>query len=222
MKRIILIMSAVIALAGCKTDLIINADTSKLNSDDPINTTANLNVEVASCQDYEDSRLESKSLIEAKSEINRIIPKSEYKECYKKKFDSFAIFKIPVIIGGVKKGQQYDEGTFYVGAQPENKSQLFLIVPKEIKSKLKSSKNELSSVGGNDLNITINLKNDTDSNFDFKPYAVFIDDNPYPYSYNQYYSLNKGAMMKIKLSDVSVAYALSDNQLGVRILDTAN
>ncbi len=60
----------------------------------------NIDIEVSSCNDYEDSRKESKNLIELKQKVPTIFKNAEYVECYRKKFDSYAHFTIPVAVQG--------------------------------------------------------------------------------------------------------------------------
>ncbi|HED5887992.1 TPA: hypothetical protein R5S02_003183 [Salmonella enterica] len=90
-----------LALSGCKIDLSTTVNMDDVTSKQHSATTADLNFEVAACNDYEDSRKESRSLIEAKGEVPGIFNGAEYVECFNKKFTSYAHFRVPVEVGAV-------------------------------------------------------------------------------------------------------------------------
>ena len=71
---------------------------STLNVDNQART-AILNIEVPGCSSYEDSRQESKALIDLKLKIPQVFNGAQFKECYKVKMDSVASFVIPVYFG---------------------------------------------------------------------------------------------------------------------------
>lgn len=206
--RALPVMFICLALTGCKTDLMTPITVSQLLADTPGKVMADLQVEVVSCESHEDSRLESDTLLKAKAEVINILPKAEFVECYTKRMDSFAHFKTPVVVGKGKGVKEMDSSYFYILSNPDSKLLAGVRVPEEIKKKLELSKKKAFGVGSNDFNIIINLKNDTDSVFDFAPLALYIDGNPLISSYGRAISLSKGGVVNIKLSDVSVSSAL--------------
>lgn len=101
MRKIITLSLLALALAGCKTDVKTSITTDQLSSSNHSVVDGNILVQVLSCSSYEDSRLESRSLIEAKAKVASILADSEYIECYDKQMKSYASFKIPVGVGAV-------------------------------------------------------------------------------------------------------------------------
>ncbi|ASG88403.1 DUF7424 family protein [Salmonella enterica] len=91
----------VLALTGCKVDLSTTVDLADVLSEQHKATTADLNFEVAACNNYEDSRKESDSLIRMKAKVPTIFDGAEYVECYAQKFQSFAHFRVPVDVGAL-------------------------------------------------------------------------------------------------------------------------
>ncbi|MCA6954836.1 DUF7424 family protein [Pectobacterium polaris] len=222
MKKInaILVFSAGLLLSGCKTDLIVPVNLSQLQSKNSSSQNAEINVEVPSCQSYEDSRLESSSLRDAKSEIALILPKSKYIECYKKKMESFARFEMPVSLIAASKDDKLSQDDFYILSQKDIGVELAVRVPEKVKSEIEKSKKRTFGVGGNDFNIIVKLKNDTDEPFKFSPLASFIEDYPIVSSNGYPITIGKGESITIKLSDVSVAASLDKRFKAARVLDT--
>lgn len=101
MKKIFMVAVISSLLVGCKVDLETKINTDDLLSSEQKIVKGDINFEVSSCNDFEDSRKESKSLIELKNKVPTIFKDAEYVECYKQKFDSFAHFSIPVGVGKV-------------------------------------------------------------------------------------------------------------------------
>ncbi|EJD6411204.1 hypothetical protein M0L70_RS16145 [Providencia rettgeri] len=99
MKKSIAVLAAIVLLSGCKVDVVAKVNTDDLLSLDHKIVQGNINVEVPSCNDFEDSRKESKSLIQIKEKLPTIFKTVEFKECYKQKFNSYASFSVPVGIG---------------------------------------------------------------------------------------------------------------------------
>ncbi|MBI1074439.1 hypothetical protein MLT67_12105 [Escherichia coli] len=103
MMKKYLVLCLALALTGCKVDLATTVDLADIQSEQHKSTTADLNFEVAACNDYEDSRKESDSLIKIKSQIPTIFTNAEFVECYQKKFESFAHFRVPVDVGALSE-----------------------------------------------------------------------------------------------------------------------
>ena len=101
MKKIVVLSLFAFIIAGCKTDVKTSITTDELASSEHTNVDGNILVQVLSCSSYEDSRVESRILIEAKTKVASILADSEYIECYDKQMKSYASFKIPVGVGAV-------------------------------------------------------------------------------------------------------------------------
>ncbi|HEK3213102.1 TPA: hypothetical protein ACNV0S_001153 [Proteus mirabilis] len=105
MKKIFMVAVISSLLVGCKVDLETKINTDNLLSSEQNIVKGDINFEVSSCNDFEDSRKGSKSLIELKNKVPEIFRDAEYVECYKQKLNSFAHFSIPVGVGKVEDGQ---------------------------------------------------------------------------------------------------------------------
>ena len=69
-----------------KVDLETKINTDNLLSSEQNIVKGDINFEVSSCNDFEDSKeKESKSLIELKNKVPEIFQDAEYVECYKQK-----------------------------------------------------------------------------------------------------------------------------------------
>ncbi len=66
MKKIFMVAVISSLLVGCKVDLETKINTDNLLSSEQSIVKGDINFEVSSCNDFEDSRKESKSLIELK------------------------------------------------------------------------------------------------------------------------------------------------------------
>lgn len=217
MKKLLLASGMALALFGCKTDLETTVTVSQLSSPTPTEILSDLNVEVIDCRDFEDSRKESESLVQVKSEIAKILPKATFVECYSKELQSYAHFKTPVIAGLLKKGQTYDPSSFYLAEQLNSQFALYIVIPEELKAKIEKAKQtDDLGIGIGDLSIKINLVNDTDGDYVYFPLAAYLNGNPVVLSADL--TLKKGKKVQIKLSDVSVASALYKGRLTTEIL----
>lgn len=108
MRKVVILGAVVVsalALNGCKIDMGASIPLSGLLGSELKTGSADLYVEVPACNSYEDSRQPSKGLVDAKNEIAKIIPESEFKECFQKKFNSFASFSVPIAYGPANKGR---------------------------------------------------------------------------------------------------------------------
>lgn len=114
MKKTILLSMLALIIAGCKADVGTAITTDDLTGAGQKEMISNVLVEVVSCTDYQDSRNESRSLIEAKSQIGRVLRNSEYVECYDKKMKSYASFDVPVAVGSGRDGLEFMDSDIYI------------------------------------------------------------------------------------------------------------
>ena len=192
MKQLLVLLSCCVLLSACKVELSPSVNLSDLSSETPKTIKSDLTLEVTACGDYQDSRKESSSLIEAKQKITEIFPNAEYVECYKEKFDSKALFKIPVVVGGKQPAGdiQITNGNWGDG--------MIVLVSKELSNKMSNMKK--SPAGKLDFDIKINLNNDSGNERNISANAVYIDNDPI--LINQY--LLQTGTHTFKLSDVSI------------------
>lgn len=191
MKKLILIAVAFV-LFGCKVDLSTDVNYSDVVSDEPKTIDANLIVEVMSCSDYQDSRKESETLIEAKKMVLSIFDEAKYVECYREKMNSKAVFKISITVGGKDK-----TGDIQISAP--DKTTILVQVSDQFVNMVNSSKNK--SIINIKPNLSFSIKNDINKEIDFSIYGVFINGDGYSYALA---SIPPESAPNIKLSNASI------------------
>ncbi|HAO24370.1 MULTISPECIES: hypothetical protein [unclassified Methylophaga] len=200
MKKTILLPIFLI-LSACKVDTVIDVSTDQLRNETPENLTASLYLEIPSCNDYEDSRRESDSLVNAKAKTPQLFKGAEYVECFTQKMDTWAHFKIPVAIIKDSRSPVTDLNLV------SNEFTLMGMAAKEDFVKRLEDENSRSYVS-NDYYIEINLK--TNEEFDIKVISAYLQDHPYTIGTGTF---KKDATIKISLSDVSIDQLLTDHQV---------
>ncbi|WP_392563859.1 hypothetical protein RHO13_11605 [Orbus wheelerorum] len=198
MKKTVVIASILLILAGCKVEITTPVNISELNNNTKKIVESQLDVEVASCNDFKDSRKESESLIEAKSSISKIFPKAEFIECYREQFDNKAAFKIPVTVGS-KDG---DISIYHISSSNSN----YVAISENLQNKIKEFKKK--SFDKIEPSITILLKNDTDVEQSVAVYSAYINGNGFPLGT---LTLKEGNVISIKLSDASIDSIMKRN-----------
>lgn len=119
MKKFLVIALSTILLSGCKVDMSTSINTDDLLSNQHKLISGNLSIEVPSCNDFEDSRKDSKTLADLKVKIPTVFTNAEFKECYKQKFNSFASFEIPIGIGSFRGDHQSVNSEVYIFSTDE-------------------------------------------------------------------------------------------------------
>lgn len=172
MKRKILLFISIFILFGCKVDVSADVNISDLFNNQHKMVAADINFEVPSCNDFDDSRNDSKSLIELKNTMPSIFRDSKFVECYKSKFDSFAHFKIPVSVGSADSPEKINDTDIILSSSKENKviASIYLNdgLIKRIKQYEKKSRTKL------DFNISITLHKDIKEPLLAKQLSVFV------------------------------------------------
>lgn len=201
--KIILASLATLLIAGCKTTVQTEVTLSELLGGETKALPGALYVEVASCNDYQDSRKPSSSLIEAQQQIPGIFKDAEYVECFRQKMDSYAHFKMPIYLDKDKDGKTASND--HINLVSNNSVLLSVVVPDALQKKVEAAKNKPlgSSI---DMRVTIKIKNDTGNEFKFNAISAFVDDSPIVYSG---ITAHKDGEFVVKLSDVSVQAALT-------------
>lgn len=196
MKKLLTLSLCSIALTACKTEIEKDISLQKLFTQPVQEETALLNVEIFSCNNREDSRLESDDLIKIKSKIPTVFKNAKYKECYSKRANSFAIFEIPVAVGKEDETKKIENDIAIISNDK---------FPMRIRSSGELSKNirnflKSEFIPNFDFNITLNVINDTDKEQNFNVYSAYIDDSPVSIAP---IDLKKGEKLKIRLSNAS-------------------
>ncbi|ABP60332.1 hypothetical protein [Enterobacter sp. 638] len=201
---------AIITLTGCKIEMSSDVPVSALLADDIKTGTAELYVEVPSCDDYEDSRKPSKSLIDAKNQISEIFVDSQFKECFKKKFDSIASFTLPVAYGPDSK---VNKDTPQVRVLYNEKNYVYFDLGSGLKAKINGAKNKPSISGGfspSDVSIFINIVNDTGKDIKANYASTYVAGTPIIYADGLVLPKSKNTVLK--LSDVSTSVIFDSSQ----------
>lgn len=207
MKRTTKIALAVlcsILVAGCKTTVETEVSLSDLLNSPTKQLGGNLLVEVPACQSHEDSRQPSKLLLDIQQAVPGIFSDAKYEECYRKGFDSFARFSLPIFLDKDMDGKLASAS--HINLISNEKGLLAVGVPDSIKAKIKHAQKK-SAVGKLDLQFVIKVNNDTGKDVPFSALAVFIDQSPHVFSR---LTTKAGGSFLVTLSDVSAKAAVED------------
>ncbi|MNX47304.1 hypothetical protein D3C86_778550 [compost metagenome] len=191
-------------IAGCKTTVETEVNLSDLLSSPTKQLAGNLLVEVPACQSHEDSRQPSKLLLDVQQAVPGIFSDAKYEECYRKGFESFARFSIPIILDKDMDGKLASAS--HINLMSNEKGLLSVGVPEGIKAKISSAQKK-SPVGKLDLKFAIKVKNDTGKDLPFSALAVFIDQGPHVFSN---LTSKAGGSFLVTLSDVSARAAVEN------------
>ncbi|EBI3714167.1 DUF7424 family protein [Salmonella enterica] len=148
----------VLALTGCKVDLSTTVDLADILSEQHKATTADLNFEVAACNDYQDSRKESDSLVEMKAKVPTIFDGAEYVECYTQKFQSLAHFRIPVDVGALTENPKLavPDADVFVTSQKEDGLIAAIYLSDKVRKKLENAQKRTPIDFNYSIDVTIN------------------------------------------------------------------
>ena len=200
MKKFLVIALSTILLSGCKVDMSTSINTDDLLSNQHKLISGNLSIEVPSCNDFEDSRKDSKTLADLKSKIPTVFTKAEFKECYKQKFNSFASFEIPIGVGSFREDNQLVDAEVYIFST--NDMYIGALMDKGTVSRMDSLKKTMPA--NLDLELTLNIvkgKQPIPKTLLMGAYVTNANVNNVPAIMNLLTIGPDGA--KLKLSDVS-------------------
>ena len=155
-------------------------------------------VEVAACDDFEDSRQPSDSLVEAQELIPRIFPDAEYVECYEKMFEATARFST-LIMFDREVNQEFDSQS-HVNIFSGGKTFLMMVgMPESIRQSIQRADDD--SYVSLDYGMTITMVNDTTEEVSFSVVAAYVGGIP---SVSGSWNVAPGGAFDLRLSDVSV------------------
>jgi hypothetical protein len=185
-----------VGISGCKIEVEKQVSLKQLLNNEPASEIGYLNVEVAGCHDYEDSRKPSDSLVEAQEKIPQIFPNAKFKECYTKKMDSFASFEIPVFVGKYEQGKTKTDDINVLSDDDDLKVATSANTAKAIAKQAKYD----SSL---ELGVYIEVVNDLDKDVTLDLSSVYVNGKtPVPVPDGNM-KLEKGKSVQLKLSNVS-------------------
>ena len=184
MKRVISVVAISVLLAGCKVDIEAETNYADIQSLEHKLITGDVYFEVSSCNDFDDSRKESKSLIRLKKAIPEIFSNAEYVECFKKQMTSYAYYKIPVGVGrfgdGAKKTDAeiniYSDGNILIGVSMED----------SLIAKIKAQEKESLSKFKFGVSMKVNGDKKPVTAYIVSAYAAQGDDKLYPLPISKY------------------------------------
>lgn len=203
LKNVFFVFLVSLGLAACNATIETEVSIQQLLDKKATVTNGLLNVEVAACADYEDSRKPSNSLIEAQENIPKVFKDAEYKECFKKRFDSFASFSVPLYFDFKQDGKM--ESSEHVNLISMDILVLTIGIPDLIRERIESLEKTSHGVSAIDLDVQILVKNDTDKDFPVQVLSAYIDDSPVIFAD---FSIATGESHTFKLSNVSVDDAM--------------
>lgn len=184
-----------VLLIACQHQLVVPVKLSQLSAPDPIEVSATMSIELPGCNDYKDSRIKSKSLMQTIQFFEQAVPEAKFLECYRKDFDSLADFSVPVHLGGIAKGG-------LVAIYSSSNSLLIVNANAKrianIKAQAKQSNRRFNT---SDIQLTIDLVNDTGRPIDDVPVlATYVDGIPFDW---QSINIPENASASLTLSNVS-------------------
>ncbi|MDY7522456.1 hypothetical protein SBO61_30755, partial [Bacillus thuringiensis] len=156
MKKLTFVALSVLALSGCKVDVSTEVNLDDVQSHEHKLAKGDINFEVSSCKDFEDSRIESKSLKELKETIPSIVRGAQFVECYDKRMDSFAHFTVPVGVGRFGEQAKEQDADIYIFSQGDILAGVYM--DKNLIQKIK--KHEKDAIGSFDFSISVKVNSD--------------------------------------------------------------
>jgi hypothetical protein len=211
-KFVLSMIVITLILTGCKATVETEVSLQDILESKTKTISGDLYVEVAACNNYEDSRKPSDSVVKSQQIIPSIFADAKYIECFSKKFDSFAHFSIPVVLDKDKDGKFASES--HVNIISNSESLLTIGIPQSIKANMERVKNNSFGINSFDLKVNIKINNDTGKEFPFKVVAAYVEGQPY--IFGNLTSKKNGAFV-ITLSDVSVSSAM-ENETAIVLL----
>ncbi len=199
-----LFISTIVLLTGCKASLEAQVNLSDLLSSKTKDITGDLYLEVTTCSSYKDSRQESSSLIKAKNTVPHVFLGAKYIECFRKEFESFAHFQLPIKLDKDHDGKLASDSQLNIISN--SKELLTVGIPRLINKKIENVKNESYTTKDLELVFQIKVVNDTGRDHPFVVFSSYLNGSPYTYGNS---NSKAGSSFVVKLSDVSVDQAIS-------------
>lgn len=91
-------------LQSCENTLVIPVKMSQVLSESPTMVNATITMQVSACVMQSDSSLQSAALAKTIEYARKLLPAAQYDRCFRKNISHFAVFSVPVQIGGSMGG----------------------------------------------------------------------------------------------------------------------
>ena len=212
MNKFLLLVLIGFLFAGCKTAVLTDIPLSALNGDNQARM-ATLNVEVPGCNSYEDSRQESKALIDLKLKIPQVFNGAKFNECYQVKMDSIASFAIPVYFGKSTLETKIPGAELKIGKDQNNN--VIVVATNELRNKIDEFQKQ--SISKFDFYVIFRIINDTGAEIkNLIVESAFVADAPVYYGE---YNMPKDASMVLRLNNVATGVLTQKgNNSGVALI----
>lgn len=196
-------LGACLLVVGCKTTVETEVNISDLLSSPTKQLPGSLIVEVPACQDYQDSRQPSSTLVEVQKMVPAIFKDAAFSECYRQQFNSFARFDVPLVLDKDKDGKLASQDHINIVSNDANL--LAVAVPAKIKAGLENAAKR-GPGSSFDMSVNIKVNNDTGADFNFTAIAAFVDGQPQVFGN---LTSKPNGSFTVTLSDVSVQTAVN-------------
>ncbi len=203
-------------LVGCKAEVETKITFSEILSGVTKTTFGDIYVEITACGDHEDTRNPSEALLQAKLKIPSIFEGAKYVECFNKKHDTFAHFKIPISIDGNNNEKLESDNAITLLSE---KNIMYVAVPLTLAKRINEAKNDPEGGGLTDISIQININNDTKDGIIFKAFSSYIDGRPYVFTT---LCAHPNDPFVVRISNVSVDEALAEGRSVVMAIVDGN
>jgi len=211
-SKLLIVIGVALTATGCKTSVESEVKLSELLNGPTRSISSNLYVEVAGCSDHKDSRVPSSSLIQVRELVPTIFSGSEFVECFRKEFDSFARFTVPVTLAKNTGGQLASPDQ--INLISDENILLAVSVPKALTAKIKAARAK-ASAPSLDMKIAVKVVNDSGKDFPFTALASYVDEQPAVFDQ---FTSQKDRAFTVRLSDVSVSAAINQGKAPVLAL----
>ncbi len=206
----IIILTALIALAGCKANIVTEIKASDLTGKGDLS--GDVFLEISGCDDYKDSRKPSSSLIKAQDKMGGIFQGSKYVTCFSKNFKSYAQFSLPIAIDRVIDGKPASASK--INIVTNSKSFIGLSIPPRIRDRLERLKADSFGMSGIDMGFEFTFTNDSPKTINLAIQGSFVDDTPVMISS---YTFKQGNRSVIRLGDVAIASAMQGDVVRIAL-----
>jgi len=211
-KKLFLLLS-VLVFVGCKSSIEIVLPMSAIQNKESQMHMGNIYVEISGCNDYEDSRKPSSSLIEAQKLIPYLFGTATFVECFSKNYNSYAHFQIPIAVGFNENDVVKTKSA--IGVRSTNGVLLQIEIPTTISQRILGEiENDFSMTSIDDFEITIGMHNDLGKDIKGMALDTYISGEPHTWST---VILESEKTYNFKLSNVSTEYALKNGTVIVLI-----
>lgn len=202
-----------LALAGCKTELNADIPLSALLDSEVSSVPGTLRLEVLNCNDYEDSRQPSDSLVKAQELLPTIFPGAEFAECYSQNMTSWAEFSIELPIDRDDDSEEFASDDSFNITTTENLP-LGVAAPPALIERMEQARKSEMMMPDFEYNIAFNVINDTDAAFPVTVLSAWADDTPLTF---QGLNIPAGEQFTLRLSDVAIDRAIYNGEVSVLI-----